>query len=131
MAKARLIGTAKGRKGVGGGGVIVYDNKVIHRRNAAMPQVRLQVAGVTDRIGHVAEAIFASHDRPGGHRIEIDLPGLTRGKLDGLVSMVGPDPLAVEFGHFESGSFGNQYGDDRRFIAGLHILQRALSAGRI
>lgn len=105
--------------------VIVRDSRVLHRRNAGMPQVRRAVAARTREIGRAADAIFASHDRPGGHHIEVDLPGLKRGRLDGFVSLVGPDPLAVEFGHHESGRFGNQYGDDARWIRGLHILAAA------
>lgn len=97
--------------------IFVQDNARTRRTNARMPQVAAAVEAKTFEILLAAEGLFASHDHPGGHRIEVE-----KGKTDGFVSLVGPAPLSVEFGHFEG---DEQFGDDRRFVKGLHILSRA------
>jgi hypothetical protein len=62
-------------------------------------------------IGLRAEGLFAAHDRPGGHHIEV-----THDKVDSFVSLVGPAPLSVEYGHSAA---------DGSHVEGLHILSRA------
>lgn len=71
---------------------------------------RMDHAGVNSYIAHMAgvkgavhaegksiqaraEALFARHDRPGGHRIVG-----TKQDTDYLVSLVGPAPIVLEFG---------------------------------
>lgn len=105
--------------------VFVSDNKSTRGSNAHMPQVQAAVDAKTLEIAAIAEALFASHDHPGGHRIEVDkAPPKDDPKaanVDGLVSLVGPAPLPVEFGHFA----GPEHEPGREFVKGLHILSRA------
>jgi hypothetical protein len=77
---------------------------------AHMPGVGEEVRAHADVVGLRAEALFASHDRPGGHTIEV-----THGKVDSEISLVGPAPLSVEFGHHSNGTY----------VEGLYILTRA------
>lgn len=99
------------------GRVTVYDTKRLRGTNARMPQVQAAIAAKTAEIGAAAEALFARHDHPGGHRIEVE-----KTSTDGLVSLVGPAALSVEFGHFAGPT---EEGADRTFVRGLHILSRA------
>jgi hypothetical protein len=96
--------------------VRVFDNKRTRGALARLPQVQAAVDELTLEIAVRAEALFASHDHPGGHRIEVE-----KGKVDGYVSLIGPAAVSVEFGHFAGGEFG----DDRVYVKGLHILSRA------
>lgn len=93
---------------------------------AHMPEVHAAVIAERDRLEAIASGIFASHDNPGGHEIT-----KTDEKVDALVSLEGPDPLAVEFGHWatrdERGRFAKAKGGDREFIEGLHIFGRAIA----
>lgn len=82
-------------------------NKLI----AHMPEVVAEVRLKADEIGLRAGVLFAEHDRPGGHSIEV-----THGRVDSLVSLVGPAPLSVEYGHRAA---------DGTHVAGLYILTRA------
>lgn len=96
--------------------VTISDTKRLRGVNAHMPQVQAAIDAKTLEIGLAAEALFAPHDHPGGHRIEVD-----KASTDGFVSLVGPIPLAVEFGHYA----GPRDKPDRKFVKGLHILSRA------
>jgi hypothetical protein len=86
-------------------------NLTVDRLIAHMPEVILEVRKAADEIGLRAEGLFAAHDRPGGHSIEV-----THEKVDSLISLVGPAPLSVEYGHAAA---------DGSHVEGLHILSRA------
>lgn len=101
----------------------------IAEKVAKMPETHAAVIKVRDRLAVVAEGEFASHDRPGGHEITKDDE-----RIDALVSLEGPDPLAVEFGHWgfrdATGRFVKTGSADtvtRDYIEGLHILGRAVA----
>lgn len=97
--------------------VFVRDTKALRGVNARMPQVQAALELRAEAIRLAADALFASHDHPGGHRIESG-----RGDVDRTVSLVGPAALSVEFGHFAG---PRTEGADRTFVKGLHILSRA------
>jgi hypothetical protein len=96
--------------------VLVFDTRKTRKQLAQLPAVQAAVEALTLEIGVAAEALFASHDHPGGHHIEVDKAG-----TDGFVSLVGPAALSVEFGHFA----GSRDDVGRRYVKGLHILSRA------
>lgn len=98
-------------------GVTVNDNKLLRRKHATDPKVQAAIALKTEEIARLADAIFAPHDRPGGHYLETTTNG-----IDGTVSLVGPAAEAVEFGHHQS---GNRAGEGAEFVKGLHILTKA------
>lgn len=80
---------------------------------AHMPEVHAAVLAERDRVARIAEALFAPHDDPGRHKITaLDEPD------DGLVSLEGPAPLAVEFGHWTP--------DHKSHVEGIHVLTRAI-----
>ena len=83
---------------------------------AQQPEVVAAVRKVRDEVAETAEALFASHDRPGRHEITTQDE-----KIDSLVSLDGPAPAAVEFGHWAG------KGANHRFVEGLHILGRAVA----
>lgn len=99
-----------------GDNIVVFDTARIRGQLARLPQVRAAVLAKTAEIGVTAETLFAAHDHPGGHSIEVE-----HGHTDGFVSLIGPAPLSVEFGHFTRHS--NEH--PRKFVKGLHILARA------
>ena len=79
---------------------------------ARLPSVQREVRARRGMIAAKARALFASHDRPGGHSIKTH-----DGAVDAYVSLVGPAAVSVEFGHFTA------KGD--RYVNGLHIMGRA------
>jgi len=80
---------------------------------ARLPGVQEQVKDVQGRIYARARTNFASHDRPGGHRITKGRPN----RYDRAVYLQGPAPMSVEFGHF------TPKGD--KYVEGIHVLGRA------
>ncbi len=72
-----------------------------------------------DEIKAVADALFAPHNRPGGHEIET-----SDGVVDAYLEMTGPDPMSVEYGHFTP---PNKEGDVT-YVEGLHVMSRAARA---
>jgi hypothetical protein len=84
---------------------------------AHMPEIHAAVLLERDKVALVAEGLFAAHDNPGGHEIT-----KTDEKVDGLVSLEGPAPLSVEFGHWTK--------DHKTRVEGLHILGRAIAAAQ-
>lgn len=106
----------RGQPRRGGGSVVVYarcDRVVAH-----LAGVKGAVWAETLSIGREAEALFAAHDRPGGHEV-----GTAKGRLDGFVFLEGPAPLSVEFGHWAHR--GEHPQGPPVFVEGLHILGRA------
>lgn len=92
-------------------GVSVNDSRATRRFLARQPKVHAEVVAVADAIGVTARALFAPHDNPGGHHIEVD-----EGRVDAFVSLVGDVPWAVEYGHTQKNG---------EPVKGLHILGRA------
>ena len=82
---------------------------------AHMPEVKAAVRLERDKLAARAAGLFASHDNPGGHHLTKE-----NGSTDALVSLEGPAPLSVEFGHWTP--------DHKTHVAGLHILGRAIGA---
>lgn len=89
-----------------------------HRKLARIGSVRRAVRSVRDDIKAKAEALFAPHDRPGGHEIT-----KSDGAVDAYVSLVGPAPASVEFGHFTP--IGEDEDAEPTYVEGLHIMGRA------
>ena len=85
---------------------------------AHLAGVRVAVLAERDKIAGVAEGLFASHDNPGGHEITTSEPH-DFGALDAFVSLEGPAPLSVEFGHWTP--------DHKQHVEGLHILGRTVA----
>jgi hypothetical protein len=83
----------------------------VNRYIAHMPALVVEVRKAADEFALKAEGLFAAHDRPGGHSIEVTHDG-----IDSLISLVGPAPLSVEYGHAAA---------DGSHVEGLHILSRA------
>lgn len=83
---------------------------------AHLPETKAAVRRTRDRVADVAEGLFAAHDRPGRHQIARE-----NGRVDALVSLGGPAPLSVEFGHWAGD------GADRIYVEGLHVLGRAVA----
>lgn len=101
-----------GRSGGGGGSKVViykYCDAVV----AHLPAVRLALRAEADVVYADAVAIFAEHNRPGGHQLK-----RVNGRLDAFVVLEGPAPLSVEFGRGP-----DHLGNDA--MEGLHILGRA------
>lgn len=80
---------------------------------AGLPSVQAAVKGVQGDVYAKARANFASHDRPGGHRVTKGRPN----RFDRAVYLVGPAPMSVEFGHFTP--------KGTKYVEGLHVLGRA------
>lgn len=81
---------------------------------AHLEGVHLAVIAERDVLAAQARAKFAPHDRPGGHEIT------TRDdKVDALVSLDGPIPWAVEYGH---AAYTTKSGRHVGASTGLHIL---------
>lgn len=87
---------------------------------AHMPGVKRVVHAEGKSIQAKAETLFASHDRPGGHRIVGEKAPI--GGTDWIVSLEGPVPVVIEFGRE-----GFTRTDGRRIgpMQGLHILGKA------
>lgn len=95
---------------------MVYVNPRIAEIVAHNEGVIAAVRGARDRVESIAEGLFAQHDNPGGHEITA-----RDDRVDALVSLEGPAPLSVEFGHWSG------QGENRRYVEGLHILGRAVA----
>lgn len=91
-------------------------NKIVSH----LPGVVDATHGVGRQIAARAEAIFAEHDRPGGHEIVGEADG-----IDYLVSIEGPVPHVIEFGR---AGYTRDDGADIGPMEGLHILGRAVES---
>lgn len=83
---------------------------------AHTPEVEAAVRSERDRVARIAEGLFASHNRPGGHEITTQNDG-----TDAFLSIDGPAPLSMNYGHW------SETKDGRKFVEGLHILERAIA----
>lgn len=109
----------------GGSGSRLHASAV-NRIVSHLPGVKRAVRQKGRAIEKTAKALFAEHDRPGGHRIV----GETQ-DTDFIVSLEGPAPAAVEFGRAGYISQETQVIGEGHFIGpaeGLHVLGRAVDA---
>lgn len=83
---------------------------------AHMPEVTAAVRLERDKVAAIAQALFASHDNPGGHEI-----GTHNSGPDALIDIDGPAPLSMEYGHWQKTKHG------RVHVEGLHIFGRAIA----
>jgi hypothetical protein len=106
---------------------MVWVDPKIAAKVAHFPEVKAAVRVERDKVAGIARGLFASHDNPGGHEITTQ-----DDHLDALVSLEGPAPLSVEFGHWASRDERGRFvkiseGRPREFVEGLHILGRAVA----
>jgi hypothetical protein len=94
---------------------MVWVDPKIAAKVAHFPEVKAAVRVERDKVAGIARGLFASHDNPGGHEITTQ-----DDHLDALVSLEGPAPMSVEFGHWTP--------DHKKHVEGLHILGRAIAA---
>jgi hypothetical protein len=95
---------------------MVWVDPNIAAKVAHFPEVKAAVRAERDKVAGVARGLFATHDMPGRHEITTQ-----DDHLDALVSLEGPAPLSVEYGHWMNTK------DGRKFVEGLHILGRAVA----
>lgn len=95
-------------------------DKRMHKKLAMMPSVQAAVKANGDAVEGRAKALFAAHDRPGGHRIRSRKRGPDR-----LVYMSGPAPLSVEYGHFTATPASPDADWSPTYVEGLHIMGKA------
>jgi hypothetical protein len=97
------------------------DHDEVNAYIAHMPGVKRAVHAEGKKIQATAKALFAGHDRPGGHSITGEKSPI--GGTDWIVSIEGPVPVVIEFGReaFVRESDGRRIGA----MQGLHILGRA------
>lgn len=99
--------------------VHLHSERRINRTVSHLRGVKNALALEAIRIGARAEARLESHrdpDNATNHEIEIDF-----GRVDAFVSLVGPAPLSVEFGHWYTGNLGGS----PKYVPGLYILMGA------
>lgn len=85
------------------------------------PTVQQALRASSMRILMKAEALLAMHRDDGDHSIEYQrLKNEQYGHIDHYVSMVGPAPVSVEFGHVA---------ENGRWVQGLYIITRASFGG--
>ncbi|GAA3509981.1 hypothetical protein GCM10022234_00160 [Aeromicrobium panaciterrae] len=89
----------------------------LHDYIAHMPGVKDAVNEKGRETQHVAEAIFAKHDRPGGHQITGGPDGIT----DYYVYLEGPVPHIIEYGRAAYVTKKAQRLGDRIIPAGTHV----------
>lgn len=88
---------------------------------AVEPTVQQTLTAVALRILKNAEALLAMHRDDGDHKIEYErLKNREFGHIDHYVSMVGPAPVSVEFGHRAKNG---------RWVQGLYIITRSTFGG--
>lgn len=87
---------------------------------ARMPEVRTEVRALADKVAARADAAFAAHDRPGGHKIT-----RTNGKVDAFVNLEGPVPHIVEYGR---SGYTTASGAKVGAMVGLHFLTKAMDS---
>lgn len=92
------------------------------RMIATLPGVRAAVLARQQVIKGAADALFAAHDRPAGHRIVAKA-----GPVDAYVWLEGPAAMPLEYGHIRSGAYAKTMGPNQ-FVKGLHIMGRAARA---
>jgi hypothetical protein len=81
---------------------------------ALLPEVDLELRGTARQVEGYARANLAAHrDSRAAHRIEV-----VKGRIDYLITLSGPAPEAIEFGHANNASR----------TAGLRILRNAIGS---
>lgn len=94
---------------------MVWVDPDIAAKVAKLPEVHLEIVALRDRMAAIAEADFASHDHPGRHELTKQDE-----RIDALLSLDGPAPMSVEFGHWSRGH--------KKYVEGLHIIGKAAAA---
>lgn len=87
---------------------------------AHMPAVIAEVQQEGHSVQAKAEAAFAAHNRPGGHEVVGE-----KQDTDYLVSLEGPAPVSVEYGHGAYTTERNGKTIEVGASQGLHILGKA------
>jgi len=97
----------------------VYSTRRVNRIVSHLPGVRAAVAEEALEIGVRAEAKLLRHrDRTNRTDHSVDV---SQGRIDSYVSLVGPAPLSVEFGHWYKGNLGGT----PQYVPGLYIITGA------
>lgn len=77
----------------------IYNEEHLHEVIAHMRGVKVAVGEfAAGQVFPRAQAIFAQHDRAGGHQITLGRPGGNGGITDAYVYLEGPVPHIVEWG---------------------------------
>jgi hypothetical protein len=88
---------------------------------AMEPKVQQTLRAASLRILMRAEALLAMHRDTGSHQIEYErIKSEKFGHIDHYVSMTGPAPVSVEFGHVT---------ENGEWVRGLYIITRAAFGG--
>jgi hypothetical protein len=110
--------------------VQLYGKKVVHHIVAHLEGVRSAVHREAEEVGKRADGYLAEakattrwhnigNPASTGHRVDVEV---TQHDVDSTVDLVGPNAMAVEFGHEPSGYFA---GTKTRPPHGLYILTHA------
>lgn len=96
---------------------ITVKRKDLNAGLAKMDPVQDKLRSHARKIASAAESILARHRKTGSHRIDIGhRRNVEFGHIDWYVSMVGPAPVSVEFGH---------RAENGRWVNGLYVITRA------
>lgn len=96
---------------------ITVSRKDLNSGLSKMDPVQDKLKNHANQIKALAEALLAPHRDTGAHRIEVGREKSVQfGHIDWYVSMVGPAPVSVEFGH---------RAENGRWVQGLYIITRA------
>jgi hypothetical protein len=97
----------------------VLSQRAMNKLISPLRPVQDAVEDKANEIGSKAEARLAAHRETGAHRIEIKKNLNEKyGYLDREVSLVGPAPQSVEFGHINH--------KDGQWVEGLYIIHGAV-----
>lgn len=91
----------------------------INRTASHLPGVRASVRSEADKIEAKAEANLAAHrdvSNATDHTISSE-----QDDVDALVSLEGPAPASVEWGHWYTGNLGGE----PKYVPGLYIITKA------
>lgn len=98
--------------------VRLIGDKAMNKVVAPLDNVQAAVESTGHAIGAKAEQRLAGHRDSGAHQIEVEKNlDVKYGSLDMEISLVGPAPLSVEFGHIHN--FTGEY------VEGLYIVTGA------
>jgi len=94
--------------------VTLIKTKLMNEAISHIKGVKLTVRGEAKQIAGIASGRLAGHTKTGEHRIEV-----AHGTVDSFVSLTGPAPKSVEFGHAQSGWYEGAPGD----VGGLNLFR--------
>jgi hypothetical protein len=98
----------------------LISKKAMNKTVAPLRPVQDEVESAANRLARAATARLAPHKKSApGHHVKVEkILNVKYGFLDYYVSLVGPAPLSVEFGH--------RHNNSGRWVQGLYILSRLL-----